>query len=111
MSTSVFERSREFGIMRCIGARPAVVLRNVLCEGVFVGLMSVPLAVLLALPVSAAIGAFLGNTLFGIGFPLVLSSKAVLVWLGLVLASAALASSVPAWKASRLTIHKSLSTL
>jgi len=111
MSTSVFERSREFGIMRCIGARPAVVLRNVLCEGIFVGLMSVPLAILLGVPVSAAIGAFLGNTLFGIGFPLVLSVKAMLIWLGLVLASTTLASALPAWKASRLTIHQSLSTL
>ncbi len=111
MSTSVFERSREFGIMRCIGARPGVVLRNVLAEGIFVGLMSVPLAILLALPVSAAIGSFLGTMLFGIGFPLVLSLQAVLIWLGLVLASATLASAVPAWKASRLTIHQSLSTL
>ncbi|MDQ2990700.1 MAG: FtsX-like permease family protein [Pseudomonadota bacterium] len=111
MSTSVFERSREFGIMRCIGARPAVVLRNVLCEGILVGLMSVPLAVVLGVPVSAAIGAFLGNMLFGIGFPLVLSLKAVLIWFGLVLASATLASAVPAWKASRLSIHQSLSTL
>ena len=111
MSTSVFERSREFGIMRCIGARPAVVLRNVLCEGILVGLMSLPLAVVLGLPLSAAIGAFLGNMLFGIGFPLVLSLEAMLIWLGLVLASATLASAVPAWKASRLTIHQSLSTL
>jgi putative ABC transport system permease protein len=31
MSTNVAERSREFGIMRCIGARSGVVLRNVLC--------------------------------------------------------------------------------
>jgi putative ABC transport system permease protein len=111
MSTSVAERSREFGIMRCIGARSGVVLRNVLCEGLFVALMSVPLAVLLALPVSAAIGALLGNMLFGMAFPLVLSIKAVLIWLGLVLANATLASAVPAWKASRLTIHQSLSHL
>lgn len=49
--------------------------------------------------------------LFGIGFPLVLSLKAMLIWLGLVLASATLASGVPAWKASRLPVHQSLSTL
>jgi putative ABC transport system permease protein len=111
MSTSVAERSREFGIMRCIGARSGVVLRNVLCEGVFIALMSVPLAVLLALPLSAAIGAFLGNMLFGAAFPLVLSLKAVLAWLALVLVSATLASAFPAWKASRFTIHQSLSHL
>ncbi|MES2018728.1 MAG: FtsX-like permease family protein [Pseudomonadota bacterium] len=111
MSTSVAERSREIGIMRCIGARPALVLRNVLCEGIFVALLSVPLAVLLALPVSAGIGAYLGIMLFGIAFPLVLSLKAIFIWLGLVLASATLASVIPAWKASRLTIQLSLSHL
>jgi putative ABC transport system permease protein len=111
MSTNVAERSREFGIMRCIGARSGLVLRNVLCEGVLVALMSVPIAVLLALPLSAAIGSFLGNMLFGEAFPLVLSARAVLIWLALVLISAPLASAYPAWKASRLTIHQSLSHL
>ena len=42
---------------------------------------------------SAAIGAFRGNMLFGICFPLVLSLKAMLIWLDLVLASATLASA------------------
>jgi putative ABC transport system permease protein len=73
--------------------------------------MSVPIAVLLARPLSAAIGGFLGNMLFGEAFPLVLSPKAVLIWLSLVLISATLASAYPAWKASRLTIHQSLSHL
>lgn len=111
MSASVAERSREFGIMRAIGASSGVVLRNVVSEGVFIGLMSVPLAVLLALPLSAAIGDFLGNMLYDLAFPLVLSAKAVLVWLLGVTGGAMLASGLPAWRASRVSIRQALATL
>ncbi len=111
MGSNVAERSREFGIMRSIGATPGVVLRNVLCEGLFIGAMSVPLAILLALPLSLAIGNFLGNMLFGLGFPLVLSVKAVALWTALVLAGSLAASGIPARRAARLRIHTTLSAL
>ncbi|MES2148212.1 MAG: ABC transporter permease [Pseudomonadota bacterium] len=111
MGSNVAERSREFGIMRSIGASGAVVLRNVLAEGVFVGLMSLPLAFALALPVSKAIGAYLGNMLFGLPFPFALSGSAALGWLAIVVAGSMLASGLPAWRASRFTIHHSLTQL
>jgi len=111
MGSSVAERSREFGIMRSIGASNGIVLRNVLSEGVFIALLSIPLAFALALPLSAALGSFLGNMLFGLAFPLVVSPKALLVWTLLALTGALLATGMPAWRASRLSIHQSLSTL
>lgn len=111
MGSSVAERSREFGIMRSIGASNGIVLRNVLCEGVFIALLSIPLAFALALPLSAALGSFLGNMLFGLAFPLVVAPKALLVWTLLALAGALLATGMPAWRASRLGIHQALSTL
>ena len=40
MGTSVLERTREFGIMRTIGGRSRTILRNVISEGVFIGLLS-----------------------------------------------------------------------
>ena len=111
MGSSVAERSREIGIMRSIGAGNGTILRNVLCEGVFIALLSIPLAFGLALPLSAALGSFLGNMLFGLGFPLVVSPAGLPAWLLLALAGALLASGLPAWRASRLSIHQSLSTL
>jgi putative ABC transport system permease protein len=111
MGSNVAERSREFGIMRSIGATPAVVMRNVLCEGVFIGVLSFPLAILLALPLSLAIGNFLGEMLFGLGFPLVMSPLAVALWCLLVLAGSLAASSLPARRAARLRIHAALSHL
>ena len=40
MGTSVIERTREFGVMRAIGGRSGTVMRNVISEGVFIGMMS-----------------------------------------------------------------------
>jgi putative ABC transport system permease protein len=111
MSSSVAERGREFGIMRAIGATHGVVLRNVLCEGLAIALMSLAPAFLLALPVSAAIGNFLGNLLFGLPFPLVVSGPAVLDWIGLILCCALLASGLPAWHASRISVRRSFACL
>lgn len=111
MGSNVAERGREFGVMRSIGASSAVVLRNVLCEGVLVALMSVPLALALSLPLSAAIGAYLGELLFGLAFPLTVSGAGVLAWTAMVLLGALLASGLPAWAASRLSIQLSLASL
>ncbi|MCU6499315.1 ABC transporter permease [Rugamonas sp. A1-17] len=111
MGSNVAERGREFGIMRSAGASSAVVLRNVLAEGVLVALMSVPLALALSLPLSAAIGAYLGELLFGLAFPLTVSAAGALAWLVMVLLGALLASGLPAWSASRLSIHQTLASL
>lgn len=105
MSTNVSERTREFGIMRSIGASSGVVLRNIIAEGLFIGLMSWCIAIVLALPLSAAIGAFLGNLLFDEAFPLVISPTSLWIWLCVVASASILASAYPAWKASRLNIR------
>ncbi len=106
MSTNVAERTREFGIMRSIGASSVVVMRNVIAEGLFIGLMSWCIAIILALPLSAAIGAFLGNLLFDEAFPLVISPTTLWIWLCIVASASIMASAFPAWKASRLSIRE-----
>ncbi|WP_146204255.1 ABC transporter permease [Massilia glaciei] len=111
MGSSVAERGRELGIMRSIGASPGVLLRNVLCEGMFIALMSLPLALLLSVPLSALIASFLGNLLFGLPFPLALSTPAMATWCVLILCCSLIASGLPAWRASRLSVHQSLSTI
>ena len=107
MSSNVAERTREFGIMRSIGASPGVVIRSVMAEGLLIALMSFGIAVAMALPLSAGISAFLGNLLFDEAFPLVISQKSLWIWLLIVSSGAALATAYPAWKASRLSIHAS----
>jgi putative ABC transport system permease protein len=108
MSTSVIERTREFGIMRAIGARSRIILRNVISEGVFIGLFSWVIAVPLSLPLTWAIGYLVGNLAFRAALPLILSPLAVFGWLILIIVGSIGASAYPARQASRLTVRETL---
>ncbi len=108
MSTSVIERTREFGIMRTIGGQSMTVLRNIISEGIFIGILSWFIAIVLSLPLSAFVGNLIGTLAFRLPLPLVLSPSAMLLWLGLIVVGAIAASSYPAWKASQLTIRETL---
>ncbi len=111
MGTSVAERTREFAIMRAIGGTPQTVLRNVLSEGLFIGALSFLFAIPLSLPFSALVGRLVGNLSFRTPLPLVLSNVGLLAWLFIVLAGAAMASFLPARRASQLTVQDALATL
>jgi putative ABC transport system permease protein len=108
MGTSVVERTREFGIMRTIGGQSGMVLRNVISEGIFIGLMSWIIAILISIPISQPVGKLIGELAFRSPLPFILSPVAVVVWLVIMIAGAALASAYPAWKASKLTIRDAL---
>jgi putative ABC transport system permease protein len=108
MSTSVIERTREFGIMRAIGAKSQTILRNVISEGVFIGLMSWMIAVPLSLPISWGVGYLVGMMSFRSALPLILSPGAVFLWLLIIVVGSIAASAFPARKASRLTVRETL---
>lgn len=108
MSTNVVERTREFGVMQAIGGTPGTVLRIVVIEGVFIGVLSWIFAIALALPLSALVGTVLGNLAFRAPLPLVISPLAVLIWLAIIIVGSSAASAYPAWRASRLTIRETL---
>ena len=108
MSTSVIERTREFGIMRAIGAKSQAILRNIISEGLFIGLMSWGIANLVSLPLSLAVGTLIGNLAFRFPLPLILSPLAVFIWLMVIIIGSIAASAYPAWKASQLTIRETL---
>lgn len=107
LSTHITERIREFGIMRSIGARSFVIVRNIIFESFFIGLMSWMIAIVLSLPLSIAISKFLGELIFDEAFPLAVSFTAQWVWLLIVVTGAILASLYPAKKAARITIRES----
>jgi putative ABC transport system permease protein len=111
MGSNIAERTREIGVMRAIGATPGKVRRIILCEGVAAGLMSVPLAVALSLPLSLGLGHFLGEMLFGLGFPLAVSLPAIAGWSGLAFAGSLAATGAPAYRATRLSVHQAISTV
>jgi putative ABC transport system permease protein len=83
-------------------------LRNIVSEGVLIGRISWIIGVLCSLPVSLYVGRLVGSLAFRSPLPLALSPIAVVLWLALITAGAALASAYPAWRASRLTIRDTL---
>ncbi|MBI5342602.1 MAG: FtsX-like permease family protein [Deltaproteobacteria bacterium] len=108
MGTTVVERTREFGVMRAIGGRTGTVMRNVIGEGVFIGLMSWGIAIVLSLPLSAGVGRLVGTLAFYFPLPLVLSPAAMIIWLTVIFLGSTAASAYPASRASRLTVRETL---
>ncbi|MEW9702703.1 ABC transporter permease [Paenibacillus sp. SI8] len=108
MAINVVERTREFGIMRTIGGKSGTVLRNVISEGVFIGLLSWTISIVLSLPLSFYVGRLIGNLSFKLPLPLVLSPMAAAIWLTIIILGSIAASAYPAWQATRLTIRETL---
>ncbi|PIQ24530.1 hypothetical protein COW64_18575 [bacterium (Candidatus Blackallbacteria) CG18_big_fil_WC_8_21_14_2_50_49_26] len=108
MGTSVIERTREFGVMRAIGAKSSVILRNIISEGVFIGLMSWVIALPLSIPLSLGIGYMIGMMSFRSPLPLTISPIGLMVWLALLVVGSIAASAYPAQQASRLTVRETL---
>ncbi len=111
MGTSVIERTREFGVMRAIGARSKTILRNIISEGVFIGLMSWVISVPLSLPLSFGIDYLIGIMSFRSPLPLIISPVGLAVWAALILVGSVVASAYPAQQAARLTVRETLAYL
>lgn len=108
MSINVLERTREIGVMRAIGASDGAVLRIVLAEGILIGVISWAIGALLSLPASQLLSSAV-EMAFQFDGVFTFSFIGPLMWLGIVLALAGLASFLPAWNASRVTVRDVLS--
>jgi len=108
MSISVIERTREFGIMRALGAQSQIVLWNVISEGVFTGLISWLIALPLSIPLSLGLGAYLGTMAFRSPLPLIVSPVGLGIWILILLIGSIAASAFPAQQAAKLTIRETL---
>ena len=108
MSISVLERTREIGILHTLGALPATVQRMIATEGLAIGLVSVPVALLLSLPLSAVVGTVIGSLSFRVPLEFTVSPVALLVWVVVISAGSLLAGWVPARSASRLPPREAL---
>lgn len=108
MSINVLERAREIGIMRSVGASNWTVLRVFIIEGIFMGAISWPLSVLLAIPISKLLTDWLGVRMTHSPFTFTLPLTGLVFWLVLVLLLAAVASYLPARNAARMTVLKVL---
>ena len=108
MSLNVLERRREMGVMRALGATPRIVWLMIVAEGVVIGVLSWAIAALLAWPVSKAIGDSFVKMLFHSGLDFTFEPVGLLIWLLVSIGLSALASFLPAWRASRITVREAL---
>lgn len=108
MSTNVLERTREIGVMRAVGASNGSVQKIVIVEGILIGLISWIIGALLAFPAGLGLSNAVGQALFSTSLPYTFSSTGVMVWLIIVAILATVASVLPAWNASRLTVREVL---
>ncbi|MEN8952818.1 FtsX-like permease family protein [Planktotalea arctica] len=105
---SVSERSREFGIMRAIGGLRRQILGTIFIEGLIIGMISLPLAVLLSLPISLLMTSIIGMISFGFPLPYAVDFDGILLWSLITLIGSQLASIAPALDASRQSVRETL---
>jgi putative ABC transport system permease protein len=101
LSMSVFERQKEIGVMRSVGASSSTVAGQFLAEGLFIGLI----AWLIAAPLSYVISqSLITNLPFGGDFQISYPPLALIVGLVGMLGLVAVASLVPSISAARRTV-------
>jgi putative ABC transport system permease protein len=108
MSLNVMERRREMGVLRAIGATSSTIWLIVVTEGVVIGLLSWAIAALVAWPVSKALGDALVRMVFNTNLDFSYRIQGLFIWLAVSIFFAAIASFLPAWSASQMTVREAL---
>ena len=109
MGMNVLERTREIGVMRAIGAIDREIIKSVVMEGGFIGLITWVLAVFLSFPISSFLLKIVSEAMLGSPLRLSLTFQGFLIWLVAVLGLSLVASILPARNAASLTIREVLS--
>ena len=108
MSMNVLERSREIGVMRAIGAADRSVLQIFLAEGLLIGILSWACGALISIPVAKGLTDAVGIAFLRAPLTFAFSLEGAFGWLVIVLVLSGLASLLPSWRASRVTVREVL---
>jgi putative ABC transport system permease protein len=108
LSLNVLERTREIGVMRAVGASNRSIRGMVVVEGVLIGLISVLLGALLAIPLSKMLADVLGVIVLGEPLDYAYSVPGVLIWLALAVVLGAVSSVLPARRAAQISVREAL---
>ncbi len=107
MTINVLESTREIGVMRSIGAAHRSIFGIFITEGIVIAVMAWAIGAVLSWPLSVWLVQALASAM---GLPLVyrFSWEGVGLWLASVIAIAVLASLLPAWNASRVSVRDAI---
>jgi putative ABC transport system permease protein len=108
MIINVLESTREIGVMRAIGASHASIYQVFITEGIVIGALSWLFGALLTYPTSYALVKVLENAM-GIPLSYVFSWSGLAIWLAIVTAISAVASLLPAFNASQVSVRDAIS--
>ena len=108
MGMNVMERTRELGVMRAIGAVDSAIIKSVIIEGGFIGLITWVLAAIVSFPISHFLLKIISEAMLGSPLPLTFTIQGFLIWLAAVMLLSVVASIIPARNAARLTIREVL---
>jgi putative ABC transport system permease protein len=108
LSLNVMERRREMGVIRAMGARASTVWLIIVTEGIVVGVLSWALAALAAWPVSKVLGDSLVRLMFHSNLEFLFQLQGLFIWLAVSIFFFAIASFLPAWSASQITVREAL---
>jgi putative ABC transport system permease protein len=108
MSINVLERTREIGVMRAIGASNRSIQRIFIVEGVMIGVLSWLIGGVVAFPVSKFLSDVVGQQFLSTPLDYTFSIGGLVIWLIVVIILSAVASFLPAWNASRVTVREVL---
>jgi putative ABC transport system permease protein len=91
--------------MRAIGASNRETLQIVMVEGIIIAALSWVVATVVGVALSPALSGAVGSAFLHSSLDYTFSATGAILWLLAVLLIAGLASFVPAWRASRLTVR------
>ncbi len=107
MIINVLESTREIGVMRAIGASHVSIFQVFVTEGVVIGVLSWAGGLVLSIPMSYGL-VRLVETAIGVPLSFAFSWDAVGGWFAAVLAISAVASLIPAFRASQVSVRDAI---
>jgi putative ABC transport system permease protein len=108
MSMNVLERTREIGVMRTLGATPAIIRQLIMAESLLIGAFSLAIAFAGSLLLSAYMENLIGNLSFRTPLPFAVSATGSIIWVLILLAGSVLATWYPIRRAQNISTREAL---
>lgn len=111
-SISVSERNRQYGMLASIGATSKQIKRNVVFEGIVVGLIAIPLGILLGIVAIVillqVVNYILGDLLTGMEFVYSINVLGIVISIAISLITIYLSTLIPAKRAAKISPIESI---